>query len=235
MKPSRRTLTQTPLATRGPRGSIRLRGRHWKHLARNVRLSLAVTAMLMLAAVAITIAGRDAHARLVEDLGITRDNSLAGPLWLAPLSVFVQSSFGIGWLVMALILFAGFCLALLEWRSGPAAAGIVFFGSHTFASFLTLGLLLLMAELGSGRADAQLANPDTGVSAAAYGALAGWIFTLQGRLRLVAGSVLAAWLLASLWRWNLQISFAHCGAAAVAPFLVWLLFRMGVAKRRQDT
>jgi hypothetical protein len=167
------------------------------------------------------------HRRLLERIGTDVDDFNARRGLVMPLATFVQSSPGVRWHMVLLVLVP---LALLECVVGSWRAATVWLLSDWISTPLTLLAVWALARLGSNAATRLLDSADAGSSAAAHGAIAVVCLSLPGKWSTIALSALFAIDLGAFSFERIDAALAHLTASAVGLGLGLLFFRDG--KRR---
>jgi phosphatidylglycerol lysyltransferase len=192
--------------------------RRYIHLFRGA----IVVTVLMATASAITTSLALSSPHIESAIGMSVHALKIGKLWVIPMDTLVQSEPVMKW---ALLPFAFASVAILEYQVGTLRAIFTFFVADWVSSPLTGLLLWGLGSAGIAQAQRLENVPDTGVSAAVFGALMAGFYLLREPWRrlLLAGATF--YLVIQFTFEPLDVSIVHLLAAVMGLALAWRFWR----------
>ncbi len=187
------------------------------------RSSITITAAVVVIGILTGTVFRSNHHSIIGVVGLDLQALKAGRVWFIPVATLIPAQPGIKWHLALFVLVA---VGLLEYVAGSLRAVVTFFLSDWLGSPLTILALWGLATAGSSTAERLVHNPDTGPSAAAFGASVAAAIVLSPPLRWVALIGLSAFLSSAFAFQQLDVALAHAIAAAVGAGLtvLWRLW-----------
>jgi hypothetical protein len=158
------------------------------------------------------------HDRLMDRIGMDLPSLRHVRLWTMPLATFVQSEPGVAW---SMLLLVGLPMIALEFLAGSWRALVTFLLSDWLTAPVTVLILWALSGLGDAGASRLLADPDTGSSAAAHGAIAAAIMLLPPKLRWIGMAILIGITAILMAHYRLDTSIAHVLGTAVGAGFGW--------------
>lgn len=177
--------------------------------------TLVLAVLIIASAVIVDAMSAQSRANLVQDLGFDQDAFLGGRWWVIVISPFVQPNPGLALRFWTMSLTALASAAYIERRLGHWVPIAVFFGTHIASVFLTLGVLKLLALLGSNEAERLLTEKDTGVSAAVAGLVGFALALVRDRRVTWLWGGLVIWVVWGFSRYRMDTALAHAAAVLV--------------------
>jgi hypothetical protein len=162
------------------------------------------------------------HDRLMDRVGMDLPSLKHLRFWTMPLATFVQSSPGVEW---SMLLLVGLPMIALEFLAGSWRALVTFLLSDWLTAPVTVLILWALSGLGDAGAGRLLADPDTGSSAAAHGAIAAAIMLLPPKLAAIGMAILIGITAILLAFYRLDTSIAHVLGTAVGAGFGWFWAR----------
>src|SRR4051812_44571592 len=181
-------------------------------LIRRFKATLSVLAIITIVGVYTAGLPPSDFLTFLNYVGVDIDSLQAGRFWTLLSSTFVQSSPGVVWHMMLMVIAS---LGSLEYLIGSGPALLIFVMGDWVSSILTVGALWVLSAFEIGSATRLLHLPGAGSSAAAYVAGSAACVLLGGRWGRIALALVLTSAVVSFAFLQLDIATAHLVATAV--------------------